>query len=293
MTDSIAPPVKRRGDTTLGHVLHVLRENPVTMLAFAMLAFFLGCAFFGPALVPYDPLATNAARALEPPSWDHWFGTDNLGRDVFSRVIVATRLDLTISVAAVALSFAIGSVLGSVAGYWGGWLDAVLNRCLDTIMAFPLFVLAMGVVAALGNTIENIIYATAIINIPFYARLVRAEVNIRRNAGFAQAAKLSGNSDLRVLAVHIFPNALPPMMVQVSLNLGWAILNAAGLSFIGLGVRPPTPEWGIMVAEGANFVVSGEWWLALFPGLWLMLAVFTFNLLGDGLRDMVDPRKRT
>ena len=282
-----------KGDTTFGHILYVLKDNPVTMLAFAMLAFFLGCAFFGPALVPYDPLATNASRALEAPSWDHWFGTDNLGRDVFSRVIVATRLDLTISVAAVALSFVIGSILGSIAGYWGGWLDAVLNRFLDTIMAFPLFVLAMGVVAALGNTVENIIYATAIINIPFYARLVRAEVNIRRNAGFAQAAKLAGNSDLRVLAVHIFPNALPPMMVQVSLNLGWAILNAAGLSFIGLGVRPPTPEWGIMVAEGANFIVSGEWWLAVFPGLWLMLAVFTFNLLGDGLRDIVDPRKRT
>ena len=283
----------RQGDTTLGHIAYVLKDNPITMLAFAMLAFFLGCAFFGPALVPYDPLATNASRALEAPSWDHWFGTDNLGRDVFSRVIVATRLDLTISVAAVALSFVIGSVLGSIAGYWGGWLDAVLNRLLDTIMAFPLFVLAMGVVAALGNTVENIIYATAIINIPFYARLVRAEVNIRRNAGFAQAAKLAGNSDLRVLAFHIFPNALPPMMVQVSLNLGWAILNAAGLSFIGLGVRPPTPEWGIMVAEGANFIVSGEWWLAVFPGLWLMLAVFTFNLLGDGLRDIVDPRKRS
>lgn len=280
-------------NSALSHIAYVLKDNPVTLIAFAMLAFFLGCALFGPSLVPYDPLASNAARALEPPSRDHWFGTDSVGRDVFSRVIVATRLDLTISVAAVALSFVIGSVLGGIAGYWGGWLDAVLNRCLDTIMAFPLFVLAMGVVAALGNTIENIIYATAIINIPFYARLVRAEVNIRRHAGFAQAAKLAGNGDLRVLTVHIFPNALPPMMVQVSLNLGWAILNAAGLSFIGLGVRPPTPEWGIMVAEGANFIVSGEWWLAVFPGLWLMLAVFTFNLLGDGLRDIVDPRKRT
>jgi peptide/nickel transport system permease protein len=292
MTDSPAPE-RHPGDTIWGHVAHVLRDNPVTLLAFGMVAFLVGCALFGPSLVPHDPLATNAARALEPPSWDHWFGTDNLGRDVFSRVIVATRLDLTISVAAVALSFVLGSLLGAVSGYWGGWLDAVLNRFLDTIMAFPLFVLAMGVVAALGNTVENIIYATAIINIPFYARLVRAEVNIRRHAGFAQAAKLSGNSDLRVLAFHIFPNALPPMMVQVSLNLGWAILNAAGLSFIGLGVRPPTPEWGIMVAEGANFIVSGEWWMAVFPGLWLMLAVFTFNLLGDGLRDIVDPRKRT
>ncbi|MEO1600010.1 MAG: ABC transporter permease [Pseudomonadota bacterium] len=275
------------------HVLYVVRSNPVTMIAFGMLAFILFCAAFGPALVPYDPLATNAANALQPPSMAHWFGTDQVGRDVFSRVIVATRLDLTISVAAVAMSFVVGSILGAAAGYWGGRLDIVLNRILDTIIAFPLFVLAMGIVAALGNTVENIIYATAIINMPFYARLVRAEVNIRREAGFARAAKLSGNSDLRVLALHIFPNALPPMMVQVSLNLGWAILNAAGLSFIGLGVRPPTPEWGIMVAEGANFIVSGEWWLAVFPGLWLMMAVFTFNLLGDGLRDIVDPRKRT
>ena len=282
-----------RRSGALDHILYVLRSNPVTMAAFAMLAVILLAAVLGPSLAPDDPLATNAAKALQPPSFEHWFGTDNLGRDVFSRVVVATRLDLTISIAAVALSFVIGSILGAVAGYWGGWIDAVLNRVLDTIMAFPLFVLAMGIVAALGNTIENIIYATAIINIPFYARLVRAEVNIRREAGFALAAKLAGNSDLKVLAFHIFPNALPPMMVQVSLNLGWAILNAAGLSFIGLGVRPPTAEWGIMVAEGANFIVSGEWWLAVFPGLALILAVFTFNLLGDGLRDMVDPRRRT
>ncbi len=275
------------------HFVYVLRDNPVTLVSFGLFAVFAISAVFGPALVPYDPLATNATSALQPPSWDHWFGTDNLGRDVFSRVIVATRLDLTISILAVAISFFIGTVLGAIAGYWGGWWDIVLNRLFDTIMAFPLFVLAMGIVAALGNSVENIIYATAIINIPFYARLVRAEVNVRRDAGFARAARLAGNSHPRVVAFHIIPNALPPMMVQVSLNLGWAILNAAGLSFIGLGVRPPTPEWGIMVAEGANFIVSGQWWVALFPGLWLMLAVFTFNLMGDGLRDLVDPRRRT
>ncbi|MBO0347413.1 ABC transporter permease [Roseibium sp. CAU 1637] len=293
MTDLSSPSPRLNQDGALAHVAYVLRSNPVTLLAFCMFAVLLVMALFGPYLVPHDPLVSNAAQALQPPSLVHWFGTDNLGRDVFSRVVVAARLDLAISVAAVALSFAIGSVLGSIAGYWGGWLDTVLNRVFDTIMAFPLFVLAMGIVAALGNTVENIVYATAVINIPFYARLVRAEVNIRRNAGFAQAAKLAGNSDLRVLAFHIFPNALPPMMVQVSLNLGWAILNAAGLSFIGLGVRPPTAEWGIMVAEGANFIVSGEWWLAIFPGLSLMFAVFTFNLLGDGLRDIVDPRQRS
>lgn len=278
---------------TFSHIGYVLRGNPVTLLSFVMFAVLIIAAVLGPLLVPYDPLASEAANALQPPSWEHWFGTDNLGRDVFSRVVTATRLDLMISISAVTLSLLAGSILGAVAGYWGGWLDAVLNRVMDTIMAFPLFVLAMGIVAALGNTVENIVYATAVINTPFYARLVRAEVNIRREAGFVHAAKLAGNSDIRVLAMHIFPNALPPMMVQMSLNLGWAILNAAGLSFIGLGVRPPTAEWGIMVAEGANFIVSGEWWLAVFPGLALMFAVFTFNLMGDGLRDIVDPRQRT
>jgi peptide/nickel transport system permease protein len=168
-----------------------------------------------------------------------------------------------------------------------------VSRLADTIMAFPLFVLAMAIVAALGNSVENIIYATAIINLPFYIRVARSEVNVRRNAGFVEAARLSGNSEARILACHLFPNILPPVMVQISLNMGWAILNAAGLSFIGLGVRPPQPEWGIMVAEGASYMISGEWWVSFFPGMVLMLAVFCFNLLGDGLRDMIDPRRRT
>ena len=148
-------------------------------------------------------------------------------------------------------------------------------------------------VAALGNSVENIIYATAIINLPFYARVARAETSIRRNAGYVQAARLAGCGDVQILSGHVFPNILPPMMVQISLNMGWAILNAAGLSFIGLGVRPPDAEWGIMVAEGATYIVSGEWWMALFPGAALMIAVFCFNLLGDGLRDLVDPARRT
>src|SRR5262249_47678896 len=160
-------------------------------------------------------------------------------------------------------------------------------------MAFPLFVLAMGIVAALGNTVQNIIIATAIVNFPLYARVARAEANVRRNAGFVQAARLSGNGEFRILLGHILPNIMPIMIVQMSLTMGYAILNAAGLSFIGLGVRPPTAEWGIMVAEGASFMVSGEWWIALFPGLALMIAVFCFNLLGDGLRHIVDAQRRT
>lgn len=278
---------------TLAHLRYLLAENPLTLAAAVLALLLLVGAILGPSLAPYDPLATNTSRALEPPSWDHWFGTDQVGRDIFSRLLVATRLDMVISVAAVSLSFALGSCLGACAGYFGGWLDRLGSRLMDTIMAFPLFVLAMGIVAALGNTVQNIVYATAIINLPFYARLARAEINLRREAGFVEAARLSGNSDARILAVHLFPTVLPTMMVQISLNLGWSILNAASLSFIGLGVRPPTPEWGIMVADGASYIISGEWWVALFPGAALMVAVFCFNLLGDGLRDLIDPRQRT
>ena len=275
------------------HARHVLTENPVTLLAAILCAGFILMALIGPYVVPYDPLASNAARALEPPSRDFWFGTDALGRDIFSRVVVATRLDLGIALSAVLLSFVIGMPLGLAAGFLGGWWDRIVTRGADTIMTFPLFVLAMGIVAALGNTVGNIVLATAIINLPFYIRVARAEANVRRGAGWIEAARLSGNSDARILAVHLFPNALPPAMVQLSLNMGWAILNAAGLSYIGLGVRPPTPEWGILVAEGAQFIVSGEWWVSFFPGAMLMLAVFTFNLLGDALRDIFDPRRRT
>lgn len=280
-------------NATLKHIRYVLTENPVTLFAFSLFALLLFAGIFGPWLAPYDPLFTDAARALKPPSAQHWFGTDALGRDIFSRVLVATRLDLTIAFAAVILTFGLGAVAGIAAGYFGGWTDRVVGRVSDTIMAFPLFVLAMGIVAALGNTVSNIVIATAIINMPLYARVARAEANVRRNAGFVEAARLSGNSEGRILFMHILPNILPILMVQCSLTMGYAILNAAGLSFIGLGIAPPTPEWGILVAEGAQYIISGEWWVALFPGLALMLAVFCFNLLGDGLRDMVDPRRRT
>ena len=278
---------------TLAHARYVVGENPVTAGAFGLFALFVLMAIAGPWLAPYDPLATNAAVAMQPPSARHWFGTDALGRDVLSRVMAAARVDFGIALSAVALSSVTGILLGMVAGYYGGWLDRAIGRLVDTIMAFPLFVLAMGIVAALGNTVDNIVIATAIINLPFYLRVARAETNVRRDAGFIEAARVTGNSDARVLLVHMLPNILPPAMVQISLNMGLAILNCAGLSFIGLGVRPPAPEWGIMVAEGAQYIVSGEWWVALFPGAVLMLAVFCFNLLGDGLRDIIDPRRRT
>jgi peptide/nickel transport system permease protein len=279
--------------TGLAHARYVITENPVTAFAFGLFLLIVLAAILGPWIVPYDPLASNTSRALQPPSAQHWFGTDQLGRDIFSRVIAATRLDLTIAVASVALVFLLGGLSGVAAGFYGGWTDRIVMRIADTIMAFPLFVLAMGIVAALGNSVTNIVIATAIVNFPLYARVARAEANIRRDAGFVEAARLSGNGDARIVLTQILPNVFPILVVQMSLTMGYAILNAAGLSFIGLGVRPPTPEWGIMVAEGAAFMVSGEWWIAFFPGAALMLAVFCFNLLGDGLRDIVDPRRRT
>ncbi len=275
------------------HARSMAVGNPFTLLAALLLGGFFIIAIVGPSIAPYEPMTSNAAQALAAPSGQHWFGTDSLGRDIFSRVLVATRIDFLIAISAVSFSFVVGGFLGAVAGFWGGWLDRAIMRLCDMVMSFPLFVLAMGIVAALGNSVFNIILATAIVNLPFYIRVARTEVNVRREAGFVEAARLCGNSDWRILLRQLIPNALPPMMVQASLNMGWAILNAAGLSFIGLGVSPPQAEWGILVAEGATYIISGEWWVALFPGAVLMLAVFTFNLLGDGLRDLIDPRRRT
>jgi peptide/nickel transport system permease protein len=294
-SDTPVPGVARPSPwmALLAHGRHILADNPVTAMAFAVFALLLLAALLGPSLAPIDPLASDTAAALQPPSAAHWFGTDQVGRDIFSRVLVATRLDMVIAISSVALVFVGGGLAGVASGFFGGWTDRIIGRLSDTIMAFPLFVLAMGIVAALGNTVTNIVIATAIINFPLYVRLARAEANIRREAGFVQAARLCGNGEWRILLTQVVPNIVPLMMVQVSLTMGYAILNAAGLSFIGLGVRPPNPEWGIMVAEGAAFIVSGEWWIAFFPGAALMLAVFCFNLLGDGLRDLVDPQRRT
>lgn len=272
---------------------HMAGENKLTLVAALVLLLFIVTSLLAPWIIPYDPLAVDTSAALKPPTLAHLFGTDALGRDILSRVAIATRLDIGMAIGAVALSFTIGTATGALAGYFGGWTDAIIGRFMDTIMAFPLFVLAMGIVAALGNSVENIVLATAIINLPFYSRFARSEVNVRRDMTFVEAARMGGNRSFRLLTFHIVPNILPTMMVQGSLNLGWAILNAAGLSFIGLGVRPPTPEWGIMVSEGASYIFSGEWWTFLFPGAALVITVFCFNLIGDGLRDIIDPRRRT
>ncbi|MCG8363830.1 MAG: ABC transporter permease, partial [Pseudanabaenales cyanobacterium] len=188
---------------TLRHTRYIISQNLLTFSAFTLFLLFVLFAVLGDVIVPYEPLASNSAIALEPPSLTHWFGTDQLGRDILSRVIVAAKLDLGIAVLAVALSFLMGSVLGICAGYFGGWCDRIISRGIDTLMAFPLFVLAMGLVAALGNTVENIIYATAIINLPLYTRVIRSEVLLRREAGFIEAARLTGNGDWNIMAKHL------------------------------------------------------------------------------------------
>jgi peptide/nickel transport system permease protein len=294
-TATLAAPVAPTPapDSAMRTLRHIASENPLSLVAALMLAVFVFVAIFGPALAPYDPFASDGDATLQAPSTTHWFGTDNLGRDIFSRVLVGARLDLLIALGSVVLAATCGTILGLCAGFFGGRTEKITGHAMDMLMAFPLFVLAMAIVAALGNTVANIVYASAIINLPFYVRLARSETAVLRGSGFVEAARLVGATSPRILFRHLLPNILPALSVQASLNMGWAMLNAAGLSFIGLGVRPPAPEWGLMVSEGATYVISGEWWIPLFPGLALMLAILTFNLLGDGLRDLIDPKRRS
>lgn len=273
-------------------LIRIVRANPLSAVAFISITAIVAVALFGPYVVTHDPYTTNGAQASLPPSAEHLFGTDRLGRDMLSRVVYAARLDLFIAVAAVAASAILGSIIGGVCGLIGGLTDRIVGRFVDVVMAFPLFVLAVALVAALGNEVENVILATAIVNLPFYIRLARSEVRTRRSLLYVDAAYLSGRSAASILRGVLLPNALPLLSVQISLNMGWAISNAAGLSFLGLGIVPPTAEWGIMVAEGANDILAGSWWTALFPGIALMYTILSFNLAGDAMRDLLDPRTR-
>lgn len=278
---------------SIANIRFILRRNFVTGIAAVLIVVLMIVALIGPYMVPHDPLTTNLREVLRPPSSAFWFGTDHLGRDIFSRVIVAARLDFAIAIVAVGLSAAVGVSIGAFCGYVGGRIDRAMSRIVDVMMAFPLFVAAMALVAVFGNSVESIVLATAIINLPFYFRLMRAEISARREAGYVEAAIINGNNTRQVIFQFLIPNSMPPVVVQISLNLGWAILNTAGLAFIGLGVAPPTPEWGIMIQEGAAMMISGQWWVVVFPGLALVLAVFCFSLLGDGIRDIMDPRRRS
>ena len=269
-----------------------LRRNGLSLAALGLLALIALAAAAAPVIMPHDPDATDAARTLRPPGWRHWLGTDLYGRDQLTRIVYAGRVDLLIALGATAAALAAGTVLGAVAGYRGGLTDQVAMRLIDTVQAFPSFVLAMGVAAALGNSAFNIAAAIAITHVPIYGRLVRGEMLRLREMEYAEAARSVGNRRRRIIFAHLLPNCVPPIIVQATLAMGFAILTVAALSYIGLGIRPPASEWGAMTAEGAGYIVSGEWWIFLFPGLAIMAVVLSFNLVGDALRDLLDPRMK-
>jgi peptide/nickel transport system permease protein len=262
------------------------------MVGLAMLGILVAVAVLAPVLAPHDPYATSSGASLRPPGPGRLFGTDVFGHDVFSRVLYGAQIDLIIAAGAVGVAMVLGGLLGAVAGYAGGWLDEGIMRAMDMLQAFPNFILAMGIAAALGPSLTNLIVAIGLTNLPIYARLVRSRLLTLRVSGFALAAASVGNPSWRILLVHLLPNSLAPVFIQATLQSGWAILQAAGLSFIGLGVRVPAPEWGAMISMGVQQLTSGHWWASFFPGLAIMFAVISFNLVGDGLQDLLDPRRR-
>jgi len=276
----------------LARLLRRVRRNPLSAAAIVAIAALALTAALAPWVAPFDPDGTDAAAALQSLSPQHLLGTDLYGRDLLSRLIFAARLDLLIPFAATAGALALGAPIGAMAGYCGGWIDQVVMRATDAVMAFPAFVLAMGIAAALGNTTTNIVIAIAITQIPGYLRLIRGEMLRVREMEYAEAARTVGNPRWRIVLVHLLPNCIPPLVVQATLAMGYALLTMAALSFIGLGIQPPQSEWGYMTAEGAAQMVTGQWWLFLFPGLAIMLTVLAFNLVGDALRDFLDPRMR-
>ena len=269
-----------------------LRRNSLSFGASLVILAIVLIAIFAPFIAPYDPNATDASKAMLSVSRQHLMGTDIYGRDVLSRVIHGARVDLLVALVATLIALGISSFLGSLSGYAGGWLDHLLMRIIDTVMSFPSFILAMGITAALGNNLVNVVIAIAITHIPIYTRLIRGEMLHIREREYAEAARTVGNPTSRIIFYHLLPNCFPPVIVQATLAMGWAILTVAGLSFIGLGIQPPASEWGYMTAEGATYIVSGEWWIFLFPGLAIMITVLAFNMVGDALRDILDPRMR-
>lgn len=271
---------------------YLLKRNPLSIFGVSITVLFLLIALFAPLLATHDPLEPNASAFLQPPSREHWFGTDNAGMDIYSRVVYATRIDLMIAFAGVLIAVLIGVTIGALTGYFGGIVDDVVMRLLDSQQAFPSYILAMAIVPVVGQKISNLIVVLAFVNYPIYARLVRAAMLQVRHTQYADAARCIGNPPLRIIFRHLLPNCLGSVYVQASLNAGWALLMAASLSFIGLGVRVPTPEWGLMVSMGARHIIFGEWWVSFFPGIAIFLAVLGFNLLGDGLQDIFDPKRR-
>lgn len=262
------------------------------MIGLFLLALQVIAIVFAPWIAPYSPVSADPINALQGPSISHVFGTDVSGMDIFSRVIYATRINLLISVTAVVIAFVIGVPIGLAIGYYKGWISSFAMRIFDFVQSFPVFVLGMVLVSVMGQEIWNVAIVLAVLFTPVFARLIRAEVLSLRDRPFIAAARCSGATDRTIMFQHILPNALTPAIIQISISIGMAILLTAGLSFVGAGVRMPTPEWGLMVSNGAQQMILGVWWVALFPGLAIVFSVLTFALLGDAAKQMFDPQSR-
>jgi peptide/nickel transport system permease protein len=268
-----------------------LRGNWLNALATFLVLLVVFCALFGDWIVPYDPIKMELAHRLEAPSGDHFFGTDDFGRDVLSRVIAGARVSLRISLLVLVIAVSVGFLVGSLAGLLGGWVDEVLMRLTDLFLAFPALVLAMAITASLGASLDNTMIALSTVYWPWYARLVRAQVLSLREREYITAARCIGVTTARLIVRHLLLNLFPILVTQATLDIGYIVLSTAGLSFLGLGAQPPTPEWGAMITSARTYMRE-SWWFTTFPGLALAVTVLGFNLMGDGLRDYLDPRLR-
>lgn len=257
----------------------------------AIVLLLLLAAILAPVLAPYDPIDGNLANQLQPPSAEHLLGTDEQGRDVLSRIIYGSRLSLLVGCVSTGIALALGIVIGALSAYYGGWWDLITMRFIDIMLAFPTILLAIAITAVLGPSLTNAMVAVGIVNMPIFARLVRSSVLQIKESEYVEAARSVGMGNIRIIARHILPNSLAPLLVQSTLSFGTAILEAAGLSFLGLGAQPPAPEWGAMLSNSQNYMQIATW-VVTFPGLAIIINVLGFNLLGDGLRDVLDPRLR-
>jgi peptide/nickel transport system permease protein len=271
---------------------HIVKTQPSAAVGLAIVSVALVLAAIGPTIAPYDPQTAFPGQQLLPPSFTHLMGTDNNGMDVFSRVIASPRTDLTIAILGTLGAIAAGIPLGLIAGYYRGLVAEILMRLSDIVQSFPVFILGMALVVVTGQEIKNVVYVVAAINCPIYVRLVRSQVLFLRERPFVEAARAIGGQDGWIIREHILPNAVGPVVANASVTIGWAILLTAGLSFIGAGVRVPTPEWGSMIAVGAKNIYTGEWWPSVFPGIALAFTVLGFALLGEGMVQLTDRTRR-
>jgi peptide/nickel transport system permease protein len=271
--------------------LRLLRRNPSAVAGFIVITVMVLMAFSAPYLAPYDPIRIDLKARLSPPSKDHIFGTDELGRDILSRIMYGARISLRIGVLVILISGGLGALIGGVSGYVGKGSDNIIMRLMDVILSFPPLVLAMALAAAMGPNLNNAILAVAFVMIPKFARMVRGEALVVKEKQYIAAARASGAGSMWIIVHHVVPNCLSSVIVLATLILGETILIAASLSFIGLGAQPPSPEWGAMISVGRKFLMD-QWWYATFPGLFILLTVIGFNIFGDALRDILDPRIR-